>query len=604
MHKTIKVIARLLLVFCFCSGILIIYTQRVIASTPSQQEPEENPLSVEVDRNSLSTNEILTLSVRVRLGSLAINAPQPQLPTLDDFNILDSSTSSQVSFFNGAISSETIYQYRLQPLHSGELTIGAVSLTIDGITYSSDPISIQVSADTLAPDNAPSAEAPLGMEAQDLFVEAALDNPSPYLGEAVLYTFRFYQALNLYSQPYYAPPNFTGFWSEADANQHQYNREIEGKTYRVTELDTLLFATRSGELVIEPARLKIEGGLFDPNANLQTEAIQVQVKPLPENTPEGFNGAVGQFEIQAVLAEQQSEVNQPVMLTITLSGAGNIQNLPDPVWPAMAGWRSYESRAVIQKELRDGQLYGSRIYERLLVPSAAGEYELPPVSYVYFDPQDETYHSIHTGPLTVTILPGEYDVASADNAGTGENTTAQNNDISHIHPIDELQKKPAALPYLPFYWAAWLIPLLGVGGSLMYEHRQRNQQQRAGVIRRSGAVRKALAELKTARLESSSPYERSVQILNAYLSDKLGRPAHALTRPILNNLLETEGVSPILRQRLDEFLQTCDAARFASTANTLEPDLSFYDETGSLIETLEQAFISAETHTPPRMAAQ
>jgi hypothetical protein len=101
---------------------------------------DENPLTVDVDRTNLGDNETLTLTVTVRLGSVNLNTPKPELPQLEDFNIISSGTSSQISIVNSVMSTTTVYTYRLQPLHSGELQIGPVSLTLSGETYQSDPI--------------------------------------------------------------------------------------------------------------------------------------------------------------------------------------------------------------------------------------------------------------------------------------------------------------------------------------------------------------------------------------------------------------------------------------------------------------------------------
>ena len=615
MQKITRTIARALLIFCYSLVVSLIYTQPVFANTPpfhkdnpsvTQQEPEESPLNVEVDRSSLTTSEILILKVHVRLDRFTLSAPKPQLPPLDDFNIVSSSTSNQVSMVNGKFSSETVYEYRLQPLGSGELTIGAVRLTVDGVTYSSEPISVHVSADTTAPEISPSAEVPQEMGAQDLYVEAVLDNPTPYVGEAVRYTFRLYQVFDLYNQPYYAPPDFTGFWSETDANQRRYNLTSDGNTVSVTELDTLLFPTRSGELVIEPAELKIKDVLLNTSIELQTEPIQVQVKPLPDGAPQGFNVAVGQFEIQAVLGEAQGKVNQPLLLTITLSGNGNIQNLPDPTYPTIEGWRDYESRTVIDKELRDGKLSGSRIYERLLMPSEAGEFEIPPVTYVYFDPQDAAYHTIHSEAIPVTVLPEETDTGVTENTGNSETAKAENNDIRHSHSVNRLQQNlPADLSRQPLYWAAWCIPLLVIGGSLLYEHHQRKQAQRIKSLRRFNAARRAMAQIKAARRETVNPCERASHILNAYLGDKLNQQVHALTQPVLLGFLEKEGVSASQCQRLKDFYETCDAARFSQPAATCpQPDAAIYDEAYNLVEALEQAFTAVEPHIIKGKTAQ
>jgi len=59
----------------------------------------------EVDRNELSTDEFLNLSVTINTGSGP--ASEPGLSNLDGFDVVGTSTSTQMSIINGAISSET-----------------------------------------------------------------------------------------------------------------------------------------------------------------------------------------------------------------------------------------------------------------------------------------------------------------------------------------------------------------------------------------------------------------------------------------------------------------------------------------------------------------
>ena len=74
------------------------------------------------------------------------------------------------------------------------------------------------------------ADAPTELTGQAFFIEAEVDNPNPYQGEQVLYTFRFYQAESLYDQPEYQSPSFTGFWSEEQSEeQTDYTTEAAGR---------------------------------------------------------------------------------------------------------------------------------------------------------------------------------------------------------------------------------------------------------------------------------------------------------------------------------------------------------------------------------------
>lgn len=555
----------------------------------------QNPLTATVDRTSLSTDETLTLTVT--LDATVSNPPKPALPALEGFNIMGSSSSSQISIINGAITSQQSYSYRLQPYQAGELVIEPVTVTLEGQTFSTEPITVQVSQGTGPPQAASPrvvegepAPAPTELTGQDFFVEGEVDNPSPYLGEAMLYTFRFYQAVNLFDQPGYEAPTFTGFWGEPQPEQSQYRVQTAGRTYKVTELKTTLFPTIAGEVTIEPAHLTIPGGFFQRDIALQTQPVEVVVKPLPANAPEGFNGAVGQnFTITAEADMTTGKVNEPITLNVTLTGQGNLNTIPDPVWPEITGWRTFESQATVNTDVQNGTVSGSRVYERLLVPGSAGQFTIPAIEYTYFDPAQGEYHTIATTPIPVSIEPGD-EPAPASVPLRGNTTTAvpQVNEVRHIKAVPSLlnlSRQP--LTSQPLYWLAWGVPLAALVGDVVWQRREQYRQRNGAVVRSSQARKKAKKAMAQARKQDDL-YAAAYQILSAYLSDKLNQPVVGLTRQALASLLTEHGLTVYLVERIKECLDRSELGRFAPEANTPVHATALLTTVDDLIDELDK----------------
>ena len=203
----------------------------------------------------------------------------------------------------------------------------------------------------------------------------------------------------------------------------------------MTELSSILFPTAAGELTIEPARLTIPGSVFQRGGTMQTDPVTVNVKPLPAGEPASFNGAVGRFDIQAQVDAAETRVDEPITMKITLVGQGNISTLADPVWPQMDGWRIFEGDTAVNTTVQDGQVVGTRTYERVMIPTQAGESTIPAIEYSYFDPADEAYHEISTQPIPVTVTPG-----AAGAAGPAQPANAENGDET-LRP--RLRRRPA-----------------------------------------------------------------------------------------------------------------------------------------------------------------
>jgi len=533
-------------------------------------------IAASVDRTRLSTDETLTLAVILNVD--VSNPPNPTLPSLEGFTIVGSGTSSQISIVNGAISTQLIYSYVMQPYATGDLVIDPISVTLNGQTYSTEPITVQVTQGTGTPPTAPSSNpsAPTSTEfrGQRYFVEAEVDNPTPFLGEQVIYAFRFYEAFEALGQPQYEAPAFTGFWTENQTDQSQYQVQAGGQFYNVTELRTALFPSMMGPITIEPARLIIPGGFFSSGANLQTQPVVVDVKPLPASAPANFNGAVGQFTLSGTLDTTQTRVNEPITWRVTLTGRGNLSALPDPVWPDMTQWRSFESQATANTQFQNGQVVGERVYERLLVPQAEGEYTIPGLEYTYFDPVTGEYQTMTTQPILVSVAPGDPAAGEAQNYvpmtdGQKESVEQLATDIRHLKPVPpKLSLGNQRVTESPLYWLAWSIPLLGITGNFIWQRRQRYWQNNSGLARSSQArkkAKKALSRVQTT--EQGDVYSAAGQALTDYLADKLDQPVAGLTHQALATLLEDNGLEPALIKRVNLCLTDTELGRFSPEAS-------------------------------------
>ncbi|MDX1524612.1 MAG: BatD family protein, partial [Anaerolineae bacterium] len=393
------------------------------------------PVTAEVDRSTLSTDEQLLFTISVKGDILTMATPD--LAALTDFAVISSSTATQVSIINGQLTSEGRFIYRLQPLRAGTLVIPPINVEFEGQLHQTQPFEIEVLPGTApaAPSgqDIPSTEAPSTLSGQNFFVEAEVDNPSPYLGEQIIYTFRLYQAANFLGQPDYQPPAFIDFWGQTTLSQPTYRTQADGRDYLVTEIRTALFPANIGSVTIAPAKFVIPGGLFEPDVVLDTEPVTVNVKSWPDGAPEEFNGAIGQFEMKTFLEEQEGKVNEPLTLIIEIEGAGNIEILNEPALPELQGWRLFDSEVSTTTEVRDDVVYGTRRFKRLIVPSKPGRQTLPSITFSYYDPQAEAYQTLVSDPISINILAGDSESGFQPVADPDDQSTVLSvNDIRHI----------------------------------------------------------------------------------------------------------------------------------------------------------------------------
>lgn len=549
-----------------------------------------SPLSVEIDRTSLTTDDVLNFIIKVQgTGDM----PAPTLPSLDKFDRVSSGRSSQFSFVNGRMTGQVIYSYVLRPIETGQLVIGPVGVTIDGQTYTSEPVVIEVSLGASLAQPDPDTTAPNELNGQDFFIEAEVDNLEPYAGEQVVYTFRVYNARRFARQPRYIAPNFTGFWYEEQQGQSTYTLQISNRIYRITELQTILFSTRAGSITIDPATLSIPGV-----GELKTQALMLNVTPLPPSPPSDFGDAIGLFHLDTEISLTEGKVNEPINLLVTLSGQGNLYTLSGPVWPEIANWRLFEEETMLDAVFENDEIRGQKIYKLLLIPGKAGDFTLPPLTYSYFDPTDEVYRTLSTNPIPIKILSGD-EVEPTGFAPTSpifrlgqEQIERQASDIRHIKiaPLS-LTSAQTIVTEQWSYWLLWGGPVILLLVNAVFLHRMRQFTQRPEAFVSAQAERKARRSLKLAQQNQQDYYNAAEQILMTYLSEKLNHPVTGLTQAALLNKLYSQHLDKSLIDRVQFCLNECDIGRFSPDNHLDQPGLKLLEDVEFLILDLEKVLV-------------
>ena len=527
-----------------------------------------------VDRTTITADDVLTL--RLTLSGTFRHADQPQLPAFPGFSVLDTSQSSQFSMINGRTSSSIAYIYRLAPTEIGTLTIPAISLDVGGQRLSTQPIDIEVRQGSMgapgATPVAPSEALPQEAEGRSLYVEAEVDEPSPIVGQQVVYTFRLYQAIQLYAQPQLTWPEFAGFMSYALSPNRVYNQVVAGRQYRVTEVRKALFPTSAGDRVIGPAIFTLPGDFFNRGVRLETESVTLGVRPVPDGAPVSFAGAVGQFELQATVDPGQVLVNEPVTLRVTVSGDGNLAVIGDPseeALDALAGWRVYDAQVSTETTQDADRIRGSKTFERLLVPKVAGEQSIPALHFVYWDPAAQEYVELASEPLPVTVSPGAPAEPQSVILGDQKQDVAVfGSDIRHIRPappslaLTKLRGADAGL------LAIGAIAPLSLVASAWLARRRRNALRHDPAAQRSARAlrqaRRSLAAAQHVAVQDPDAADAAVgATLRRYIADKLDLATPGLTLDLIEAQLLGRGVADELVARVRASLQAADSGRYA-----------------------------------------
>jgi len=357
------------------------------------------------------------------------------LPHIDGITVLGPpSQQSSLSIVNGARSGSMTLGFPIRAEREGTLTIPAFEVETTAGRRSVPALKLEVGAATL-----PGAARGAATKVADV-VDARLTptNMTPYAGEV----FDVEATIGLtagHSGQVVGTPTWekSGLVAEPWGDGRQVStRDGSGVRFR-----TRAVAPQAGRIEVAPVEqeMQIEGGRkrVDPfadmddgfgafrrfggadlldsffsraqmtSATVKSNALQLDVRPLPPSAPAGFSGAVGQFELESQVVPAQPKTGEPVTWTLTLKGTGNWPGGVElPARAVPADFRTLQPKQ--HKDFADGQLFDGSLSEDLvMIPNQPGDYRLAAVRFVYFDPATGGYRTLEAQPpmLHITGAP-------------------------------------------------------------------------------------------------------------------------------------------------------------------------------------------------------
>jgi len=555
---------------------------------------------------------VLRLNETAVLKLIFKNAPvnqAPAFPGLNGFTIQYTGQESQFQFINGAQERRMTCNYILQPQATGKFTIGPFDMTLDGQAVSFNAVEVEV----LPPTGEGESQT---QTINDLvFARISLPKTDVYFQERFdIELALFYRGVQLDRGVQLLNLPGTGLHidniEELGAAREQHNGEI----YEVRRFRMRGTALNSGDFELKPAlRVNVlvrrersrdpffagfedffSGGYDARPLNVPTDGVRVNIKPLPaENKPDDFAGAVGQFDMQLDVKPRELTAGEPVTLTVSINGRGNIENISMPEIKLGDQFRTYEPKLVAA----DGS---QKVFEQIVIPRSEQVAEIPPVAFSYFDPVDGSYHTITRGPEKLAVRPGETApqmVQGAQPANPGENRAPLGVDILDIKrnrpsESDRIEKNDLMDPVLH------LTPLLALGGLLIWR-RQRDQlsgdvaRQRKLQAPRSARIALRAAEAALEARHTGDFYQALWQSMADYLAHRANLQPGQVSPDLTLEKCRAGGMPDAQVDELAELIALFDEARFARGDAPLDRELArkHFQQTQQFLRAMEKTRI-------------
>ncbi len=488
--------------------------------------------------------------------------------------------SQNMQYIKGQMTSSTTktWTYYFTADQEGSFTINPASVLVAGKQMSSSAVTITAIKGQDKKQDNKSIEVQI---AEKLFMRLSTNKTEVHQGEQLVATYSLYYNLDILNYKAEEMPQFPGFWtSEIDLSKAKTRVEnYNGKDWNVFDLKkVILIPQQSGELTLDPLKMNFDirvykGGFFYESHPFsdRSNSMKLTVKPLPvTNEPVGFNGAVGDYSMDVTLNKTETKADNPITVTMKISGTGNLKMLSAPVLDLPADFEVYDPDINDNVSISSGVMKGNIEYSFLIIPRNLGEYKIPGFSFSYFDPEKETYITLNSGEymIVVTGTPTEINTTNITNINK-EDINLIGEEIRYIKTEnEELKKNSDSLIGTPAFYGFVASPALLFLFLLAYKKRKEKREEDISGMKIRKANRVAQKRLVLAvdfmkKQEAKSFYNSVVNAIWGYLGDKLNMEAGKLTRENVSDQLMLKNINEETIQKLIATLDECEMALFS-----------------------------------------
>lgn len=512
------------------------------------------------------------------------------------------------------------WSYIVRANQEGSYTVGPASCNVDGRQIQSSSFTIKcVKGNTQAQpqqnslgrgNQGPQQARPqqqqrpnyhaTNVDKSELYARGSVSKSNPYVGEQIIATYKIYSRVDLEQVNYGKAPEKKGFWVEdltGDGKVNVRQETINGKLYNVyTIQQEALFPQEEGHLTITPFIMPARAITYpqEPIATpwgiigyrqtakifdtkLSTGTISVNARPLPKG-PENFSGGVGHFSVRGKVDLDEVRANEAITFTLTVNGNGNLMLIDAPEVKFPEVFEVYDPKVDDHISRSGAGISGSRTFEWVLIPRSQGNYEIPAVEFVYFDPQTGKYVTASTAPIPVKVNKGDPRAMKKN-----QSDNLLNRDINHIK-LRGIHLKDAGTCG-KVNWLQWLmivmIALATVACIIVGRKRQEMMADEVGMrLRRAMKVARRRLRNAEKHLHDGNDeifYEEIYKALWGCLSDKYSIELSKLSRDTVEERLQEKQISAEKHDLIMNTLNDIDMARFAP-GDSSEKKQAIYDE--------------------------
>ncbi|MBU2711356.1 BatD family protein [Zooshikella harenae] len=366
--------------------------------------PSYASLTASVDRTTISENDTVELTLRSDKQQF-FNEPD-LTPLKEHFSVLSTQQRSQYQSVNGKSQAWTNWIVTLKPKRRGYVVIPPIEL--DG--ERSQPITLDVKKSNKNIKNGN----------VDVFMESHLDKEEIFVQGQALLTVQIFHSVPFYSGSQITELDIPEAIVKQVGDPRSFERIINGKRFRVIEVQYAIFPQKSGEITIPQqtftATKVFRQQPFDRFFN-STLGKPVQVNSAPINlsvlpTPKDYPKKQPWLPASDITLKEkwsgereQLQVGDSITRTITVTADGmSSAQLPPLPTLDIPGLKTYPDQTKTEDHATANGIVGRRQESVAIVPTKPGTYNLPAIKYTWFDTAQQRIRTAKLPARTLQVI--------------------------------------------------------------------------------------------------------------------------------------------------------------------------------------------------------
>ena len=356
----------------------------------------------------------------------------PDIKKIGPYEIKDARTISNFIQEQGTMKKGLIRRFIFHP--KSPVDIPSFSVIVDGKKEQTSPLKLHLKKGT--------------KESKKAFVfEQIAKKKELYVGEPLVLTYILKQRQDIdLSDASFHAGEFKNFWAKRGVAVP--NRHEDG--YNIYQINYIVYPQKEGNLTIDSARMDV-GIIVDQKRDLfsfqnvkwkslYSNALEVSVKPLPKGVH-----LYGDYSFVVVADKNKTKANEPINLTITIRGEGNVDDIEDfdlkvPHASVYADKAKRNSRVIAGKN--------EVIFKQQFAIVSDRNFTIPSFSFQFFNGKKRELHS-RAFPIEVI---NEHGVKSPGRLEKKE----------PIAVVPTTTSTPTSLSWIPIMIASFFSFLLGM----------------------------------------------------------------------------------------------------------------------------------------------